>query len=79
MVDGGPDLHPLVAPRHLGSRLLALTQARGVALGAAFLDDTSIRARQKAAGATKKPPLRHNGVLARRLAVLVAAMAPKPV
>jgi len=58
-------------------RLLALTQARGVALGTAFLDDTSIRARQKAAGATKKPPLRHNGVLARRLAVLVAAMAPK--
>ncbi len=59
-------------------RLLAMAQQRGVELGMAFLDDTSIRAHQKAAGATKKPPLRRNAVLVRRLAALVATMAPKP-
>ena len=58
-------------------RLLTMAQARGVELGMAFLDGTSIRAHQKAAGATKKAPLRRNGVLVRRLAVLVAAMAPR--
>ncbi|MGG5819332.1 IS5 family transposase [Falsiroseomonas sp. HW251] len=35
-------------------RLLAMAQERGVQLGMAFLDGTSIRAHQKAAGATKK-------------------------
>jgi hypothetical protein len=60
-------------------RLLAMAQARGVELGMAFLDGTSIRAHQKAAGATKKAPLRRNGALVRRLAALVAAMAPRPV
>ncbi len=59
-------------------RLLVMAQARGVELGMAFLDGTSIRAHQKAAGATKKPPLRRNRVLVRRLAALVAAMAPRP-
>jgi len=59
-------------------RLLAMAQARGVALGMVFLDGTSIRAHQKAAGATKKAPLRRNGMQVRRLAVLVAAMAPRP-
>lgn len=44
----------------------------------AFLDGPSIRAHQKAAGAIKKAPLRRNGVLVRRLGVLVATMAPKP-
>ena len=68
-------------------RMLAMAQARGVALGMAggmppALDGTSIRAHQKAAGATKKAPLRRNGVLVRRLAVRgsasnVAAMAPR--
>jgi hypothetical protein len=58
-------------------RLLAVAQARGVELGMAFLDGTSIRAHQKAAGATKKPLLRRNGGLVRRLAALVAAMAPR--
>ena len=62
-------------------RLLAMAQARGVELGMAFVDGTSIRAHRKAAGATKKAPLRRNGVLVRRLAVRgsasnVAAMAP---
>ena len=75
-------------PRTRGSRLgvwerlLAMAQARGVELGLAFVDGTSIRAHQKAAGATKKAPLRRNGVLVRRSAVRgsaanVAAMAPK--
>ena len=40
---------------HLGvwERLLDLVQRRGVALGMTFLDGTSIRAHQKAAGAEK--------------------------
>jgi transposase len=59
-------------------RLLAMAQARGVELGMAFLDGTSIRAHQKAAGAAVKTPLRRNGVWVRRLAALVAAMAPRP-
>jgi transposase len=59
-------------------RLLALVQERGVELGMTFLDGTSIRAHQKAAGAAKKAPLRRNGTCVRRLAALVAAMAPRP-
>src|SRR5215218_4167902 len=41
---------------HLGvcQRLLNLVQQRGVALGMAFLDGTTIRAHQKAAGADKR-------------------------
>ncbi len=37
-------------------RMLAAAQERGVELGMAFLDGTSIRAHQKAAGAVKKDP-----------------------
>jgi hypothetical protein len=37
-------------------RLLDLVQKRGVALGMAFLDGTTIRAHQKAAGAKKGEP-----------------------
>jgi len=59
-------------------RLLAMAQGRGVELGMTFLDGTSIRARQKAAGAAKKAPLRRGGARVRRLAALVAAMAPRP-
>src|SRR5881275_228438 len=46
LVEGGADLHPLGA---LGvwERLLNLVQQRGVALGMAFLDGTTIRAHQK--------------------------------
>ena len=58
-------------------RLLALVQQQGVELGMAFLDGTSIRAHQKAAGAAKKTPLRRSGAQVRRLAALVAAMAPR--
>lgn len=59
-------------------RLLAMAQSRGVELGMVFLDGTSIRAHQKAAGAAKKTPTRRSEVLVRRLAALVAAMAPRP-
>ncbi len=59
-------------------RLLEAAQARGVELGMAFLDDTSIRAHQKAAGAATKPTLGRSGVLVKRLAVLVGAMARWP-
>jgi len=47
---------------------------RGVQLGMTFLDGTNVRAHQKAAGAA----LKLNGTLVRRLAALVAAMAPRP-
>ena len=59
-------------------RLLAAAQAGSIELGMAFLDGTSIRAHQKAAGAAKKPTLRRSGAQVRRLAVLAAATAQKP-
>ena len=59
-------------------RLLGLAQARGVGLGMVFLDGTSIRAHAKAAGAAKKGDLERSAMLVRRLADLVAAMAPRP-
>jgi transposase len=59
-------------------RMLAMAQRRGVELGMAFLDGTSIRAHHKAAGAAKKMLIRRNAVLVRRLAALAAATAPRP-
>jgi transposase len=59
-------------------RMLAMAQERGIALGMAFLDGTSIRAHQKAAGAAKKARYRRSGTRVRRLAALVAATAPRP-
>jgi transposase len=59
-------------------RLLRLVQERGVQLGMTFLDGTNIRAHQKAAGAARQRMLRRNGAQVKRLAVLVAAMAPRP-
>ncbi len=59
-------------------RLLAMAQERGVELGMAFLDGTSIRAHAKAAGASKKGDLAHAVEQVRRLGDLVAAMAPRP-
>src|SRR5512147_2286511 len=51
VVEAGTDVHRL----GVWERLLALVRARlGIALGMAFLDGTSIRAPQKAAGAAKK-------------------------
>ena len=58
-------------------RLLALVQARGIQLGMTFLDGTSIRAHQKAAGAARKGALKRSETHVTRLAALVGAMAPR--
>jgi transposase len=58
-------------------RLLSLVQERGVQLGMVFLDGTSIRAHQKAAGAARRGDLKLSEMIVRRLADLVADMAPK--
>ena len=58
-------------------RLLALVQEQGVQLGMTFLDGTSIRAHQKASGAAKTAALQRNETVVKRLAGLVAAMAPR--
>ncbi len=58
-------------------RLLEAAQGRGVALGMAFLDGTSVRAHQKAAGAARKGDLERSGTCVRRWADLAAAMAPR--
>jgi transposase len=58
-------------------RLLTLVQERGVQLGMTFLDGTNIRAHQKAAGAARKRTLRRSGAQVKRLAALVAGMAPR--
>ena len=62
---------------HVWERLLTLVQERGVQLGMTFLDGTSIRAHQKAAGAAKTAARQGNGIIARHLAGLVAAMGPR--
>ena len=58
-------------------RLLALVQERGVKLGMVFLDGTSVRAHQKAAGAARRGDLKLSETVVKRLAALVAAMAPR--
>ena len=58
-------------------RLLNLVQERGVQLGMTFLDGTNVRAHQEAAGARRKGALKLNETIVRRLAGLVAAMAPR--
>jgi transposase len=58
-------------------RLLLLAQERGVQLGMTFLDGTSIRAHQKAAGAARKGALQLNGTPVKRWAGLVGAMGLK--
>src|SRR4028119_1237953 len=57
-------------------RLLGLAQDRGVELGMTFLDGTSIRAHQKAAGAHRKGEARESGTGARRRGARGAAPAP---
>src|SRR5918996_6167629 len=59
-------------------RLLGLAQEKGVDLGMTFLDGTSIRAHQKAAGAWRKGALKRSETPVRRLAARVAGMGPKP-
>ena len=58
--------------------LLTLVQARGVQLGMTFLDGTSARAQQKAAGAARKGALKRSETCVRRSGALVAAMGPRP-
>ena len=58
-------------------RLLSLVQEQGVQLGMVFLDGTSVRAHQKAAGARRKGDLKLSEMIVKPLAALVAAMAPK--
>ncbi len=60
-------------------QLLGLAQARGVELGMAFLDGTSIRAHSKAAGAPKKGEARGSGTVVRRWGARAAASARRPV
>src|ERR687889_1034893 len=59
-------------------RLLGLAQERGVNLGMTFLDGTSIRAHQKAAGARRKGALKLSETHVRRWGALVEAMALRP-
>ena len=59
-------------------RLLGLAQEGGVNLGMTFLDGTSIRAHQKAAGARRKGAHKRSEAHVRRLGDLVGAMAPRP-
>ena len=59
-------------------RLLGLAQGRGVELGMTFLDGTSIRAHQKAAGARRKGAPKRSGTPVKRLGDRVGAMAPRP-
>ena len=58
-------------------RLLSLVQERGIQLGMVFLDGTSVRAHQKAAGAARRGNLGLSETVVKRLAGLVAAMAPR--
>jgi transposase len=58
-------------------RLLSLVQERGVKLGMVFLDGTSVRAHQKAAGARRKGDLKLSERIVKPLAALVAAIAPR--
>jgi transposase len=62
---------------HLGvwERLLEVAQERGVALGMAFLDGTTIRAHQKAAGAKKGDATARSETCVRRSAARAAASA----
>jgi transposase len=64
---------------HLGvwERLLLLAQERGVQLGMTFLDGTSIRAHQKAAGAARKGARQRSETNVKRWAGLVVGMGPK--
>jgi hypothetical protein len=58
-------------------RLLSLVQERGVQLGMVFLDGTSVRAHQKAAGAARRGDLKLSETIVRRMAALVGAMGPR--
>src|SRR5215210_435467 len=59
-------------------QLLTLVQERDVQLGMTFLDGTSIRAHQKAAGAARKGGLKLSGTSVKRWGARGAGMAPRP-
>lgn len=59
-------------------RLMTLAQKNCVALAMTFLDGTSIRAHQKAAGAPRKRKRPHNGTSVKRWVDPGAASAPRP-
>jgi len=59
-------------------QLLALVQDRGVQRGMTFLDGTSIRAHQKAAGAAQKGGLKLSATRVKRWDARVAGMALRP-
>ena len=52
----------------IGERLLTLVQECGIRLGMVFLDGTSVRARQKAAGAPRKGALKLSELIVKHLA-----------
>ena len=54
-----------------------IVQERGIQLGMVLLDGTSVRAHHKAAGAARRGDLKWSEIIVKRLAVLVAAMAPR--
>ena len=58
-------------------QLLCLVQERRVQLGMVFLDGTSVRSHQKAAGAARRGDLKGSETVVKRLAALVAGMAPR--
>ena len=58
-------------------RLLSLVQERGVQLGMVFLDGTSVRAHQKAAGAARRGALKPSETVVKHLAALVAGTGPR--
>ncbi len=58
-------------------RLLRLVQARQVRFGMVFLDGTSVRAHQKAAGARRKGDLKLSETIVKPWAGRVAAMGPR--
>jgi hypothetical protein len=72
-----PDLHPL-GQGGVWERLLTLVQDQGIALGMVFLDGTSVRAHQKAAGGRREGDLKLSETIVKHWAALVAAMAPRP-
>ena len=72
-----PDLYPL-GQAGVWERLLTLVQDRGIVLGMVFLDGTSVRAHQKAAGARRKGDLKLSETIVKHLAAFVEAMAPRP-
>ena len=65
------------ARKDVWERLLERVRQSGISFGMVFLDGTSIRAHQKAAGAAKKNAMRPSATAGRRWAGLVAAMAPR--